>query len=215
MPNVFWFAVVGGFLLGVMRQKIIDIIPEQYNSDPLPISFFDELEFNMLKISNMKTVNREMLNNPNVKGMLGVIRYGEGTYDANGYRRMFGGKLFDSYSDHPRIVNTFTLKNGKKLSSTAAGAYQFLSSTWDETAKTMGLKDFSPENQDFGALGRIAARGALNDVLQGNFTAAIKKLGKEWASLPFSPYGQPVISLDKARDIFAANGGVSKDTTFV
>ena len=71
----------------------------------------------------------------------------------------------------------------------------------------MGLRDFSPASQDLFAVGRIAARGALDDVLAGRFEKAIKKVANEWASMPFSPYGQPTISLSKAEGIYTDNGG--------
>ncbi|WP_235548587.1 glycoside hydrolase family 24 protein [Noviherbaspirillum sp. Root189] len=155
-----------------------------------------------MKISAMRTVDLSVLTNPNVQAILRVIRTGEGTADEAGYRRIFGGQMFTSYDDHPRITVT---KSGYK--STAAGAYQMLASTWDETRKMMGLSDFSPASQDAAAVGRIAARGALPDVLAGRFDVAIKKIAKEWASLPGSPYGQPVMTIDKARQIYAMAGG--------
>jgi len=71
----------------------------------------------------------------------------------------------------------------------------------------MGLKDFSPASQDLAALGRIAARGALDDVLAGRFTLAISKINKEWASLPNSPYGQPTQTLTGALAVYQSNGG--------
>jgi len=141
-----------------------------------------------------------------VRALLRVIRAGEGTSGENGYRILFGGATFDSYADHPRQKITKPL-GGKKITSTAAGAYQFLSSTWDETARIMGLGDFSPGNQDRAAVGRIAARGALEDTKAGRFDVAIQKIAREWASMPGSPYGQPVISLGRARALFADAGG--------
>lgn len=156
----------------------------------------------ILKLSAMRNVNAAMLNEPNVSAMLRVIRAGEGTSDANGYRRLFGGQLFASYADHPRIKVT---KSG--YTSTAAGAYQFLASSWDETKNIMGLPDFSPASQDMAALGRIAARGALEDVRAGRFEQALNKIGWEWASIPGSPYGQPTRTTAQAGSVYAAAGG--------
>ncbi len=164
--------------------------------------FVDTITGGILKVSNMATVPRSALAHPNVQAMLRVIRTGEGTADANGYRRLFGGKLFDSYADHPRVK-----VSASGYTSTAAGAYQALASSWDETKRIMQLPDFSPQSQDLFALGRIAARGALDDVIAGRFDAALKKISREWASLPYSPYGQPTISLDRARGLYAMAGG--------
>jgi muramidase (phage lysozyme) len=71
----------------------------------------------------------------------------------------------------------------------------------------MRLKDFSPASQDLFAVGRIAARGALDDIKAGRFTLAIQKISAEWASMPFSTHGQPVISMEKANQIYTSNGG--------
>lgn len=163
---------------------------------------FDQVTGGTMKISNMAKVTAADVAHPNVRAFMQVIRRGEGTADAAGYRRIFGGQLFSSYSDHPRLKVS---KNG--YTSTAAGAYQFLISTWDETARIMDLPDFSPASQDRGAVGRIAARGALDDVKAGRLEAAIRKCAKEWASLPFSPYGQPRISMALAASVYASNGG--------
>lgn len=166
----------------------------------------DQLEgaIGFMNLGAMKNVDAAVLGNANVQAFLRVIRTGEGTTDEAGYRRLFGGELFASFADHPRRT---IAKNGYR--STAAGAYQFLSGTWDETARLMGLGDFSPANQDLAAVGRIAARRALNDVLAGRFESAVRKCAWEWASLPGSPYGQPVISWERAASVFAANGGVT------
>lgn len=168
--------------------------------------FVDSMTGGTLKLSNMSRVTTADVAHRNVQAFLRVIRRGEGTAGENGYRTMFGGGLFDSYADHPRQRITRTVK-GKPLTSTAAGAYQFLSSTWDETKRIMRLRDFSPASQDMGAVGRIAARGALGDVQAGRFEAAVKKVAREWASLPGSPYGQPVISMAAAHSAYVAAGG--------
>jgi muramidase (phage lysozyme) len=160
--------------------------------------FVDSITGGFMKVSNMSRVNPFDLNNSNVQALLRVIRTGEGTTGENGYRTLFGGGLFNGFADHPRI----TVKSSG-YTSTAAGAYQFITSSWDETKRVMGLPDFSPRSQDLAALGRIAARGALEDAKAGNFEAAIKKIAREWASLPGSPYGQPVISWERARAIYA------------
>lgn len=164
----------------------------------------DSITGGSMKLSNMAKVTGADVSHPNVRAFLRVIRRGEGTADEAGYRRIFGGQLFSSYADHPRIV---VRKNG--YTSSAAGAYQALASSWDETARIMGLQDFTPMSQDWFAVGRIAARGALDDVKAGRFDTAIRKVAREWASMPGSPYGQPVISMSTARAVFASAGGIA------
>lgn len=165
----------------------------------------DGLTGGMMRLSAMAQVTTAQVANKNVQAFLRVIRRGEGTSDQGGYSRLFGGEQFASFADHPRVL---VVKGG--YHSTAAGAYQFLASTWDETARIMGLKDFGQASQDRAAVGRIAARGALADVIAGRFEMAVRKCAKEWASLPFSPYGQPVISMATAQSVFAANGGIER-----
>lgn len=153
----------------------------------------------------------DALANTNVRAFLKMIRYGEGTFDDDGYRRMFGGKLFDGFADHPRQVQTVTMRNGKLLKSSAAGAYQFLERTWDAVAKQYGFTDFSPHSQDLAAIALIIGRKALDDVMAGRFDAAVTKCNREWASLPGSPYGQPTVKLPAAREVYAQAGGAFAD----
>lgn len=200
------------YVLQNNQGQVIDLTPGNSNTlttsnvlanaTQSTLEFIDRATMGIFSIGNMNRAKAEMLTIPNVRAMLAVIRKGEGTSDSDGYRRIFGGQLFSSFLDHPRIL---VKKSGYK--STAAGAYQFLSSTWDETRAKMKLKDFSPASQDLAALGRIAARGALDDVIAGRFVAAINKLGKEWASLPGSPYGQPTQTFAGALAIYTTRGG--------
>lgn len=143
---------------------------------------------------------------PNMAAFLKVIRAGEGTSDPDGYRRMFGGELFDSFKDHPRKLHTCQTKHGP-LSSTAAGAYQFLVRTWDELVKVYHFEDFSPKCQDEAAVALIDRRSAAKDVIGGHFDAAIRKCRKEWASLPGAGYNQPERTLAQALEVYAAAGG--------
>ena len=152
----------------------------------------------------------EALENPNVRAFLRMLRHGEGTAGDNGYRVQFGGGLFASFVDHPRQPITRNL-GGKPITSTAAGAYQFLARTWDGLVKQYGFADFGPKNQDLGAVALIAGRGALADVVAGRFEQAVIKCNREWASLPGSPYGQPVVTMARARTEYEAHGGTYAD----
>jgi muramidase (phage lysozyme) len=130
------------------------------------------------------------LNEPNVRSFLDMISAAEGT-TKHGYNTLFGGGKFDNLQDHPRQLFDFTETTGKKNKTSAAGRYQFLSNTWDEQAKKLGLPDFSEQSQDLAAINLLRERGILPDVLQGNWDTAVKKSGPIWASLPSSPYPQP------------------------
>lgn len=164
--------------------------------------------FAIYRYMKTKKVN-ESLPDKNVRAFLVMIRHGEGTLGDDGYRTLFGGKLFDSYEKHPNICVPY-----KKTCSTAAGAYQFLYKTW-LLCKTMvaGLDDFSPANQDRAAIALLDYRKVLDDVKAGNFDRAIngwsKTTGanKEWASLPNSPYGQPMRSTAQVKQYYLDAGG--------
>ncbi|WP_255219021.1 glycoside hydrolase family 24 protein [Paraburkholderia kururiensis] len=146
------------------------------------------------------------LANSNVQAFLKMIRVGEGTAGPNGYRTFFGGSLFTDMSRHPNVAHT-----AGGYTSTAAGAYQMLYSTWTEAAAACGLTDFSPQSQDIAACWLIKRRGALADVQNGAVDTAIGKCNREWASLAGSPYGQPTLTLAQDESNFAAFGGVQTD----
>ena len=141
-----------------------------------------------------------LLSNRNVKAFLALIKYTEGA----GYQTLFGGDKFTSFDDHPRRSITKNL-GGKPITSTAAGAYQFLSRTWDECANACNLADFSPLSQDIAALFLIERRRALDAVIEGDWKTALERCNREWASLPGSPYGQPVKSLETCFSFLYAN----------
>jgi len=113
-----------------------------------------------------------------------VIRFGEGTSGKSGYNTQFTGSQFTDLSKHPRQINS---SNG--LSSDAAGAYQFLSTTWDGAKQALDLPDFSPESQEKAARYLTQQRGVNPDTVfktKDEFRAAMDKLAPEWASLPYS-----------------------------
>lgn len=145
------------------------------------------------------------LQEPNLQGFLRVIRAGETSQEDSAYTELFGGGHFDAPPwEHP---STAVVRGA--LKSTAAGAYQFLASTWGDVVKALGPMDFSPANQDLGAAFLINRRGALQDAISGDLASAISKCNREWASLPGSPYGQPTRTLEQAQAVFLQYGGQS------
>ena len=153
---------------------------------------------------------RAALSDPNLRAFLAVIRAGEGTADDDGYRRMFGGELVNDLADHPRRAITKRL-GGRTLTSTASGAYQFLSRTWDECAVALALPDFGPASQDLAAAFLIQRRRGLEHAIAGRLEQAIAACAREWANLPGSPYGQPVRTLAQCRAVYEAAGGQYAD----
>jgi muramidase (phage lysozyme) len=131
----------------------------------------------------MSEKQANLLENPNVRTFLDFLGKAEGA----DYNVIVGGGKFEDFSKHPGIVGLRT-KSGP---STAAGKYQITKRTYNDIAPKLKITDFSPESQDRIAVALIRRRGALNDVVNGNWDSAIQKLGKEWASLPTSPYPQP------------------------
>ena len=151
------------------------------------------------------------LQNPNARKFLDLLSYTEGT-QKNGYATAFGGGRIDDLSKHPRTSSGFTQTDGKKNTTTAAGRYQFLSSTWDEQAKKLGLSDFGAKSQDLAALSLAADSGALKSILSGDFKTAIDKTGVKWASLPSSPYPQGKKSWDAVNKFLGSNYAPSQIT---
>lgn len=152
------------------------------------------------------------LENPNVRNFLGMIGSAEGT-DKHGYNTLFGGGRMESLADHPRQLFDFTETTGRPNKTTAAGRYQFLTTTWDEQAKKLGLRDFGPQSQDLAAINLLRERGILPDVLAGNWEAAVKKSGPIWASLPSSQYPQPRQSNEFVMSKLNQNNMVANATT--
>ncbi|AWL18225.1 hypothetical protein DIW83_03830 [Acinetobacter nosocomialis] len=130
----------------------------------------------------------KLLGSPNVQKMLDLIANAEGVQ--HGYNTLFGNERFDDLSRHPNISKEFTQTDGKKNRTNAAGRYQFMKDTWDDVSKQLGLKDFSPRNQDIAAVALLARNGALPSVLKGDLKTAVQKSGGTWASLPSSNYPQ-------------------------
>jgi lysozyme len=154
----------------------------------------------------------------NITAFLWMLRCCEGTSGPDGYRTRFGPRgdnLFDiedpksrsyQYKDHPRKGYTYPTKAGS-ITSTAAGAYQFLSKTWDSCQKALSLPDFSPKSQDLGCVFLLKQAGALSAIKAGDFKTAIDKTKRIWASLPGDIYGQGGKNFAQATAFFKQGGG--------
>lgn len=154
----------------------------------------------------------------NRDAFLRMIRMAEGTAGADGYRTMFGGQLFSDWSDHPRRAVQFTDKAGRRLWTSAAGAYQFMAvspipggstkvDTWDRLQRKLGLPDFSPFSQDLAAIELVRECGALDDVDAGRIPDAVAKCRRIWASLPGAGYDQAERSMTQLLAAYQAAGG--------
>ena len=143
---------------------------------------------------------------PQRRALLNTIRYAEGTWKQGpaGYRTLYGGGRFQSLERHPEIVVV------KRYTSAAAGAYQFLPTTWSEAASKLQLASFEPESQDQAALYLVDRRGMLEHIdNQGLTREAMAVLAREWASFPTlagrSAYGQPVKQADELQRFYSSN----------
>jgi len=142
---------------------------------------------------------------PEAQGLLRMLRFAEGTERGgqDSYRVMFGGSLAPDLKQHPDKV--------MKGRSTAAGAYQFLTPTWQQQQKKLGLGSFGPVEQDIAALDlarqRTMGLGGLSYLhKQGLTPEFVAALAPEWASLPTkegkSYYGQPVKSYSELQKTY-------------
>lgn len=134
-----------------------------------------------------------------------MIQFAEGTYGETAYQKLYGGGLFSSFNQHP---NQPIKRWG--ITSTAAGAYQFLYGTWQSLAKDLKLYDFSPASQNKGAIELIRKKGALTDVLSGRIADAVYRCRKIWASLPGAGYGQNQKNIETLLRFYVAAGGQLK-----
>lgn len=114
------------------------------------------------------------------------------TESANRYDVRYGGARFFDFSDHPNIAVPITSGPDVGKTSTAAGYYQFLNSTWQAEKQKLGLSDFSPANQDTAAWDLAqteyknkTGRDLLGDLKAGkSIDSILPSLSGQWSSLP-------------------------------
>jgi len=156
------------------------------------------------------------LYSPNVLAALEALKWAEGTAKAaDPYRVCYGYRhTIKSFADHPAVTGEWM---GEKLDnlgpryvglkSTAAGAYQIIKPTWRGCKAALRLVDFSPEAQDAAAVYLLKECGALPLIEAGQFTAAVGKMGKLWASMPTATDGQPTRKFSDLAKVYQAAGG--------
>ncbi|MCU0246380.1 MAG: hypothetical protein MUC42_07385, partial [Bryobacter sp.] len=106
------------------------------------------------------------------------------------------------FSRHP--YEGLSTKQGGR----AAGAAQFIPSTWAEVAERYLLPDFSPQSQDLGYVGCLLKRpGAIDALLAGRFEEAVRICRPEWTSLPGAAENHVAWDMDKARALYVEHGG--------
>ena len=138
------------------------------------------------KLARQQVPNiEELLVNPNVRRALDMLSFAEGTTQ-HGYNTAFGNTRLDNIDTIPNIGKTFTNTKGETQTTHAVGRYQFQPSTYKPIASALGVSGFTPKEQDMVAIGNIAKTGALPNILAGDFTGAINKMGGQWAGLPSS-----------------------------
>lgn len=150
---------------------------------------------------------RVAFRHPNVKAFYMVVRRGESSLDYSAYSMVNGRPPITDFSKHP-YAGLKTTEGGR-----AAGASQFIPSTWGELADRYGFTSFTPEEQDLGYVGCLVKRNALDDVIAGRFDQAVAKCRLEWTSLPGAAENNPSWNMEKARALYAEYGGTFSDGT--
>lgn len=141
-------------------------IQDDIGDDPFPIDHSDTGSTLPIDYGS----DTQMDGDTNISAFLAVIREGE---SSGNYGALVGGGSFSDFSHHPATPPITFQGVGN---SHAAGAYQFQPGTW----ASLGLPDFSPANQDKGAIMLLQRRGAYDDIRMGNIASAVGKLGQEW-----------------------------------
>lgn len=178
----------------------------------------------------IKKESKVCIEEARVRAFMRMLRVGEGTEHESGYTRLFGGQNFTkaphnkNISKHPEInIYWYTNKDGEKIYSSAAGAYQIMKYTYwwlngeelnkynkktgkynekHDYIKKYKISDFSPESQDkicIILLRHKQSKRFLDLIINNMPKEAMQKYGSyEWASLPPGQYGQPTQTMKEA-----------------
>ncbi len=177
---------------------------EEEEYTPFPISpkvyHFHPIAF----VEQMRRINIISAEEAKVRAYMRMLRVGEGTgeiiksfdkktnkviYVANdfekGYTTAFGGNKISDLSDHPRR---------NYGGSSAAGAYQVMTYTWDDTNLSLkrekhNINSFRKESQDKFCIVLMKYHAGCSEfidlIIKGDIENATRKCGSRiWASLP-------------------------------
>lgn len=149
----------------------------------------------------------QLQRNPNILAFADVVARAEGTDFRNnsknfGYSMMIGGEHNADFSRHPFAGNSGSRIRAPRHNSTASGRYQMMDFNYSRTQAERqfgrGAKSdlasvfkgenpgsFSPGVQDLYFTASLKSRGILDEVLAGDFEAALKNpnIAKHYASL--------------------------------
>jgi muramidase (phage lysozyme) len=179
-------------------DDVISIVKADVDRDYLD-SYFKQVK--ALIIQNAKFTEKEyspeeLVDLPQIRAMLDVINYSEGTGAGYGtivrgvvkkspyYPELIGQSnvVITDFSRFPEI----SVDYGPDWS-TAAGRYQINSITW----KDFGRGDFSPRSQDMAAVRIMIRENMIEPLLNGNIRQAIFAGGQDrWASFPMDESGR-------------------------
>lgn len=192
-----WYAYSEKFLTDTRwMYRVADMVENPWHMHPLV--FLDAINNIVMTLDEAR-----------VRAFMRMIRVGEGTVGKVGYETLFGKQSFikdyhKNFSDHPNI----TITRGP-LKSSAAGAYQVMSYTWNDPKmlsyrKKYGIGDFTPKSQDeFCVLIlKYKRKGALELIIDGDIDGALDILSYEWASLPPARYPQPTKSKSEVMSLY-------------
>jgi muramidase (phage lysozyme) len=103
------------------------------------------------------------------------------SYNANNFSGYFTDQDIADGGGFPKTAGT----------SQNVGRYQFNRGDWqDAKAANSAIKGYSPADQDLLCYYKLGVRNVLAPLAANDLSTAIKNAGKEWASLPGSPFGQ-------------------------